>query len=115
MHPRFHYQVDKSRSLLLTCAMIRLRQIAFFDNDYKDQQDKGLLRDFLALVEEKISTNRVGEIYRIVRARGCSDDFAHSVNLGCVAIWHSTQRWPNLAINNNYTITGEQEDAFDPE
>jgi len=95
-HPRSHYRVDKSRSLLLTCAMIKCKQLRFFDSDYSSQEDPGLIRDFLALVEDKVTTMAAGEIYRIDRQAGFTDDFAQAVNLGCVGIWYRTKKWPRL-------------------
>jgi len=108
VHPRSHYRVDKSRTLLLTCAMIRGRQLHFFDRDYISQEDAGLIRDFLALTEEKTKTAAAGEIYRIDRLSGFSDDFAQAVNLGCVALWHRSQQWPDISELANYIISDEQ-------
>ncbi len=107
-HPRSHYRVDKSRSLLLTCAMIKCRQLKFFNKDYTTQEDPGLIRDFLALIEDKITTMAAGEIYRITRQEGFTDDFAQAVNLGCVAIWYRTRQWPRLDQIAEYAITDEQ-------
>lgn len=107
-HPRSHYRVDKSRSLLLTCAMIKCRRLRFFDADYKSQEDPGLIRDFLALVEDKVTTMAAGEIYRITRQEGFTDDFAQAVNLGCVGIWYRTRNWPRLDEMVEYTITDDQ-------
>ena len=107
-HPRSHYRVDKSRTLLLCCAMIKTGMMRFFDADYKSQEDAGLIRDFLALVEDKVTTMSAGEIYRITRQDGFSDDFAQAVNLGATAIWYRSKRWPNLAEMAQYEITQEQ-------
>lgn len=107
-HPRSHYRVDKSRSILLTCAMIKCQRLKFFNADYQSQEDPGLIRDFLALVEDKVTTMAAGEIYRITRQEGFSDDFAQAVNLGCVALWYRTRSWPNLAELAEYEITEEQ-------
>ena len=114
-HPRDHYHVDKARTLLLTCSMIRLQQIHFFDYDYKTSENPGLIRDFLALKEEKARTTAAGEIYRIDRRAGKLDDFAQAVNYGCVCIWHLTQNWPNLALAAKYQLTPAQEAVLNPE
>jgi hypothetical protein len=113
-HPRSHYRVDKSRSLLLTCALIKCKKMRLFDPDYRSDEDRGLLYDFLSLTEEKIGTMAAGEIYRIGRQEGFSDDFAQSVNLGCVAIWHRTGVWPNVADMTHYALTAEQLRAAAP-
>jgi hypothetical protein len=113
-HPRSHYRVDKSRSLLLTCAMIKCQKLHFFNRDFTSNEDPGLIRDFLALLEDKIVTMAAGEIYRIGRQEGFSDDFAQSVNLGCTAIWHRTGVWPRLDTMAQYAITDEQLRAASP-
>jgi len=113
-HPRDHYHIDKSRTLLLTCSMIRLQHIHFFNYDYKSQEDEGLIRDFLSLKEEKTRTAAAGEIYRISKRAGKIDDFAQAVNYGCVCIWHLTQNWPNIAAAAKYDITEAQADVLNP-
>lgn len=96
-HPRHHYRVDKSRSLLLTCAMIKLQALRFFNWDFQSDENRGLIYDFLSLIEEKTQTMAAGELYRIDRVEDGTDDFAQAVNLGCVALWYRLKAWPNLA------------------
>jgi hypothetical protein len=126
MHPRDHYRVDKSRSLLLTCACIKTGLIKFFDYDHENAEEPGLIHDFLALIEEKTVTSGAGEIYRISRQEGFSDDFAQAVNIGCIASWYVTKRWPNLAklaeaaalahhVARHAPITPAQQAAAGPE
>ena len=115
MHPRNHYRVDKSRSLLLTCGMIRQRKIEFFDYDNISREEPGLIADFLALVEDKVKTGSAGEIYRIDRAQGFSDDFAQAVNIGAVALWYKTKQWPDFLSEIPRGITPEQAELADPE
>jgi hypothetical protein len=114
-HPRSHYRVDKSRTLLLTCAMIKCGRLHFFDADFVSQEEPGLIQDFLALVEDKVTTMAAGEIYRITRQEGFTDDFAQAVNLGCVAIWYRTHEWPQLAAMADYALTDEQLRAAAPQ
>jgi len=114
-HPRSHYRVDKSRTLLLSCAMIKCQRLKFFNADFNSPEDPGLIRDFLALIEDKITTMGAGEIYRITRQAGFTDDFAQAVNLGCVAVWYRTRNWPNLAEIADYAITDEQLRAASPQ
>lgn len=97
LHDRAHYRLDKTRSLLYTFQAIKLQLVRFFQWDRKDQDSPGLIGDFLALVEEKVNSRTAGDIYSIVRNQTLSDDFAHSVNIGCAAIWHQNQAWPNFA------------------
>lgn len=95
-HPRDYYRVDKARSLQLLCNLIRLKHIRFFKYDYISPDEPGLIREFMSLREEKIETVS-GQVYRITRRPGKSCDFVDATNYGCLALWHITSRWPNLA------------------
>tara|TARA_R110000765_G_scaffold392585_1_gene485749 strand:- start:201 stop:518 length:318 start_codon:yes stop_codon:yes gene_type:complete len=93
---------------------IKTKQINFFEYDYEGDDKPGLLHDFLALVEEKVDSRTGRDIYTITRQQNMSDDFAHSVNMGCCALWHMFERWPDLAAVDNYKATQEVLDAVDP-
>ena len=95
-HPRAYFTVDKARSLLYTVQCIKMGLLNFFQYD-GDSPKVGLVPDFLALYEEKVDTRVAGDIYRIGRKRGRTDDFAHAVNFGCVALWYQSDRFPNFA------------------
>jgi hypothetical protein len=110
-HPREHYRVDKSRTLLYTCAMIRGKKLHFFNKDYENEEDPGLIHDFLALYEEKIQTAAAGEIFRIDSQDGMTDDFAQAVNIGCVALWYRTHAWPNIAALAKYALDDPKKQA----
>lgn len=97
-HPRDVYYVDKSRSLLLTCNQIKYGWLRFFKYDYNGPDDRGLLRDFLALMDEKVDSRIGRDLYTIVRDPAQSDDFAQAVNMGCCALWYMSKKWPNLAV-----------------
>lgn len=96
LHGRSHYRLDKPRSLLYTCQGIKLGLVRFFKYDSENEKNPGLMKDFLALVEEKTESRLAGDIYTITRNLTMTDDFAHAVNIGCAAIWH-TYGWPNYA------------------
>jgi hypothetical protein len=113
-HPRDHYRVDKSRSLLMTCAMIKQGRLRFFNWDRISMDNRGLISDFLELIEEKAQTMAAGEIYRIDRTEDGTDDFAQAVNIGCVAMWHRMRAWPNLVINPEASLTQAQIEAASP-
>jgi hypothetical protein len=113
-HPKEHWQVDKARSLLLTCQQIKNCEIRFFQYDYLDKDHEGLMNDFLSLVEEKIPTRFGKEAYTIGKNPMHPDDFAQAVNMGCVALWHSQGRWPNLANSQKYALEGELEAYLEP-
>lgn len=112
---RWHYRVDKSRSLGLVCNLIKKQWIRFFAYDYQGVGQEGLLHDFLALVEDKTSTRLGGDIYTIIRgARSGPDDFAQAVNIGACALYYQEQRWPDLAAIDRLTLTREQLAAVQP-
>lgn len=116
LNHRQHYSLDKTRSLLYTCQAIKLKQIKFFKYDWVSQDSPGLISDFLALVENKAESRLGGDIYTITRNTLLSDDFAQAVNLGCAAIWHINQAWPNFAeIAGLGRISGQQAIAENPE
>lgn len=97
LHNRSHYRLDKTRSLLYTFQAIKLKLCRTFRYDYVNDDNAGLLSDFLALVEEKTESRLAGDIYTITRNPMLTDDFAQAVNIGCAAIWHSNNAWPNYA------------------
>jgi hypothetical protein len=94
---RAHYSLDKTRSLLYTCQAIKLLQVRFFQYDWESQENPGLIADFLALIENKADSRSGSDIYTIQRNVLLSDDFAQAVNIGCAALWHTNQAWPNFA------------------
>lgn len=95
-HQRDHFNLDKTRSLLYMCNAIKLGMVRTFRDDYIDKDNPGLLRDLIALVDEKVESAHARDIYLIRKADGFTDDFAHSINLGCCAMWHATE-WPDFA------------------
>ncbi len=106
IHPRNYYLVDKTRSLLMTCTCIKMRQIRFFQ--YDGGNEPGLIDDFLGLVENKTQTHAKSDIYTIQRHAMLSDDFAQAVNIGCCALWYVNQRWPNLSARNIQPLAESQ-------
>lgn len=97
MKPRGYYQVDKSRSLLLTCNQIRCGRLKFFQYDDRGSDDPGLIRDFVALVDEQTDTPSGQSIFTIIRDPHLSDDFAQAVNMGCCALWNMSDKWPDVS------------------
>lgn len=111
---RNYWILDKARALQYVCELIKLVQIKFFQYDYQDVDNRGLLHDFLSLVESKTETQRAGEVYNIIRIPAFPDDFAHSVTFAACAIWHQTGNWPNVTHLANLTLTAEQLEAVNP-
>lgn len=106
--PRPFYTLDKTRSLMTTCNAIKTGMIKFFQYDRQGDEERGLIHDFIALVDEKREVPTGRDLYLIRKAEGFTDDFAHSVNLGAVGCWHVRQAWPNFASVLNAEITPAQ-------
>ncbi len=103
-HPRDVYEVDKSRSLVTICQCIKHGLLRFFQYDYKGADDLGLIRDFLALQEEKIDSRMGTDVYVITRNPNMSDDFAQAVNIGACTLYYMSGRWPDIADAAKYQI-----------
>lgn len=116
IHPRHHFRADKTRSLLYVCYGIKLGFFRFFEHDYIDDINPGLIRDFLALIDEKVENYASRDPYIIRRQQGVSDDFAHAVNLASLALWHHTGKYPDFAawagIEKAAIVTDEQISRF---
>jgi len=112
LHNRDHYRLDKTRSLLYTFQAIKHGLLQFFRYDYVSDNDRGLMSDFLALIEEKVPSRLAGDIYTIIRNPMLTDDFAQATNIGCAAIWHISNAWPRFAEPGKVKITAEQEKLF---
>lgn len=100
--PRDTYRLDKTRSLVSLCYEIKANRIRFFNYDYKSQEYKGLIYDFLALAEEKTDTRTSNDLYTIIRKQNQSDDFAHAVNMGASLLYHINDAWPRAAVSDKY-------------
>ncbi len=110
--PRAYYQVNKTRSLLYTCAGIKTGKVLFFRFDFQSMEDPGLVSDFFGLVENKIATSRGSDTYTIQRNALLTDDFAQAVNLGCHALWYIHGTLPTFSIQNA-NMTAEQKHEAD--
>jgi hypothetical protein len=96
LHPRAHFRCDKPRSLVLTCQLIKSNFVRFFQFDGNNRDKKGLISDFLNLIEEK-SGNGNHETYKIIKDAAGPDDFAQAVNIGIMSLCQLSGRWPDLA------------------
>ena len=95
-HSRRYFRADKTRSLLYTISCIQQCKLRFFQYDGEDTQNS-LMNDFLALIEEKSGGRTGSESYMINRNPAVPDDFAHAVNIGCLALWYCTNLWPDFS------------------
>lgn len=93
---RQHFRLDKARSLVQTCELIRYGQIKFFRYDNVDDTP-GLIDDFLSLTEDLTDQRLGGSLYTIIRnEKAGPDDFANAVNIGICALYYMRGEWPNL-------------------
>lgn len=102
---RSYYSVDKARSLMLLCQLIKAGYYRF--PAYLSWED--LASDFLSLIEEKRETPYGSDIFIIGKKSGRTDDIVHSINLASLAYWHVHQRYPSLAASLLPQFTDQQE------
>jgi hypothetical protein len=113
--PRPYYKINRTRTILYLCGGIRTGKVKFFADDYRDEESPGLLRDFLALTENKVQADRGGTIYFIGRISGRPDDFVHATNYAAVMLWHATKKWPKFDLYKNWKPTEQQIRLLEPE
>lgn len=105
---RQHFRVDKNRSLHMLALLIKYKRVKFFDYDGSGDEKASLLRDFLSLVEDRL-TSRIGlDIQTVIQNKAAGpDDFAQAVNMGVCALFHKIQRWPDLSDIAGLELTEE--------
>ena len=97
-HSRPYFRADRNRSLLYTIGSLSNGTLNFFQYDGgTGEKGVSLMDDFLALIEEKTDGRGGSGAYQIIHNPAVPDDFAHAVNIGCLALWHVTGLWPNFA------------------
>lgn len=108
---RYYWSVDRTRSLVLTCAAIRNGYVRF---PRFDSWETTHMADFLALVENMRETETRGSIMTIGRKGDQSDDMAHALNIGAIARWHSVKSYPDVGkdLFKRYTISEDIERAL---
>lgn len=107
---RAYYLLDKTRSIISTCEMIKTGFIQFFAYDYKGSEHPGLLRDFLSLVVEDRSDNPRSHMgILIMRNKNYGpDDFVHAVNFAVTSLHEIHKSWPNVVAAKGKGMTPEQ-------
>lgn len=91
---RTFWSLDKGRSLLLLCELIRCGYVTFAP--YEGLM-RSLMDDFLNIFEEVRDSPRGRGIRLVHRVLRQHDDFVHAVNFAVMALYHSTGMWPNVA------------------
>ena len=105
---RSSYSLDKARICFLVAFMLQKEQILL--PDYNIKENKECLDDFLAWQEDTQETPRGNKVTRIMRDPNRPDDVAQACAMACAAIWHATQRWPEMShyVNSYVSYSGDQ-------
>ena len=114
LHARAHYNMEKARSLNYTCQFIKSGVLRFFQYDYKDAGNAGLMHDFLYLIEDKTDTGMGRDRYQILRDPAGPDDFAQAVNMGAMMLCNMSGHWPNIADYESIEIQDDVKMAVTP-
>lgn len=101
---RGYWALDKARSLVLQAICVK--NLAVLLPEF--ESSKNVTQDLLALMEDKRELPAGADIYLIRRVPKQSDDFAHSLNFGCIAIWHTEQRYPDLSAIQGIKLSEAQ-------
>jgi len=109
-----YVQLNKARGFLTISMLIRAERILFFEFDYKDRNDPGLLFEFTSLVEERAKFASRGEIYRIIHDESIGpDDFADAVNYLVCSIYTRHGQWPDTkGLLSKADLSPEQQDMI---
>jgi hypothetical protein len=91
---RSSYTLDKPRSILLLCELIKRGHVRLPNSDTYVQNH---LRDFLNIYEESIDNPRGSPTRLVKRMSRRTDDVVHAINFAVMALFHTSQSWPRLA------------------
>jgi len=91
---RSSYTLDKPRSLLLLCELIK-RGLVRLPNDPRYLDDH--LKDFLNIIEESTDSPSGSPRRLVKRLSRRTDDIVNATNYAVMAIYHATGAWPDLA------------------
>lgn len=91
---RSSYTLDKPRSILLLCEMIKR---GFVRLPKSDKYLNDHLRDFLNIMEESMDNPRGSPRRLVKRMSRRTDDVVHAVNFAVMTLLHSMDAWPKLA------------------
>lgn len=92
-HPKPCYHIDPNRCMLLVLGAIKAKKIFLFSDDYENEHNVGLLRQFLSIVDET-SEYGLKDIFKLKCEKGYRDEFSQAVMLCCIVLWYTTRLWP---------------------
>lgn len=90
---RSSYTLDKPRSILLLCELIKRGHVRLPN---KDEYINNHLRDFLNIYEESIENPRGSPTRLVKRMSRRTDDVVHAVNFAVMSLFHISQAWPKI-------------------
>lgn len=92
---RSSYSIDKARSLVTLCTMMKAGKVLLPLREERDETDA--MNDLLTLNEDRQERPRGSDINLITKTAGTSDDTAHALNYACSCLWYSGNGYPDLA------------------
>lgn len=107
---RTYYTLDKARSLVLQATAVKAGQILLPEYE----SSKNITHDLLALIEDRREAPGRADIFLVSRNAKMTDDFAHALNFGCIAIWHAFNCYPDLSRAMSIKLTPSQADFANP-
>jgi len=107
---RPYYSLDKARSLVLQATAIKAQTVLLPEYE----SSKNITHDLLALMEDRHDSPGGADIFLVRRNPKMTDDFAHSLNYGCVALWHAFNCYPDLSKLTAIKLTPQQANFADP-
>jgi hypothetical protein len=107
---RAYYTVDKARSLVLQATAVKAENIRLPEYN----SSKTITHDLLSLIEDRREAPGRADIFLVTRNAKMTDDFAHALNFGCLAIWHTYNCYPDLSKAMSIKLTPSQADFVNP-
>lgn len=98
---RAHFSLDKTRSVMMIITQIKSQSLRF--SRWSEALEKYVL-EFLSLVVDHTTRDRASDLMRIMKHPRQSDDAVHAINYACTAHWHSTGRYPQMAIQHGISV-----------
>lgn len=119
------YTMDKSRSIVVLCEMIKAGHVLLPNLDYAwnqaigDEHDNDLLSDFTNIYRDVSKRQLSGDAAFIGVKANRSDDTVHSINYACSALWMTVGQYPNsmrqgIEWSRVDAATGPDLDDYDP-
>lgn len=107
---RQSYSLDKARSIITTCAMMRAGKVRL--PNFESCKTQAI--DFLNLIEEHVERPRAADITIISKIAGSCDDTVHSLNYMASSIWYSQDSYPDLAAAWDIKLSQDAVESLSP-